>query len=499
MYVPAYPLPILELASHIKTINSEINLKIISIPMDYGLPLTPEGKNKLYQKIMEDISDIKPNGIGISCTAISQAEETIHLCELIKKKNPKIFTFIGGYFPTIYYKEIFNRTSAVDLIVAGEGEISSLRIMEKLQNNEDPRTESIPNLIWSEDGKLIYTKQNIRFDLREKPTLKLDLLKNPESYDVLPYSFSRGCPYKCNFCMEDYIRPIRKTVNSDVIEEDLKNLASVCEAKDIVVCDALFKSFEFAPLLRELKMKMHFETRCDVMDSSIIPSIADVCGTLVLGFESASYDTLCRMNKVRDKNHYNKYMINTKAIFKEAVRNEIPVMVFMIAGYPGDKEDDLKKTLDFAYELSSYQSSGGHIFKIGECHVYPNTKIHDLALSLPDVVYDNDGVFGNNIVRQSSRGMDFQTIRSYASKIYNLSNNTIKLQEAFLKMVPFFRLPAEALTNDMIPDICYKDKERNILEVDNKKLHTLKKLLPELKKQTIDSLSGDRSDRMLKI
>ena len=313
MYVPAYPLPIMEIASFVKSSNTLVDLEVISIPMDYGLPLTLESKNNIYQEVIKYISSVKPKGIGLSCTAISQAEETIQLCELIKQYCPEAFIFVGGYFPTIYYEEILERTSSIDMIVAGEGEVPTLKIVEKLQMNEDPRLDTIPNLIWKKNGRIHFTEQKARFDLNRKAPLKLELLKNPRSYDILPYSFSRGCPYQCNFCMEDYIRPTRRAVPQNIIEKDLRNLSQICNSKDIVVCDALFKSFDMVPLLRELKMKIHFETRCDVMDSSIISSIADVCGTLVMGFESASYNTLIRMNKVKDREHYKRYISNAKA------------------------------------------------------------------------------------------------------------------------------------------------------------------------------------------
>jgi hypothetical protein len=83
----------------------------------------------------------------------------------------------------------------------------------------------------------------------------------------------------------------------------------------------------------------------------------------------------------------------------EEVRNEIPVVVCMIAVYPSNSEQDLQEHLAFAIKLSKNKGPGGYIFKIGECRVYPETKNYDLALSLPDVVFDDDGVFGQNIAR----------------------------------------------------------------------------------------------------
>jgi len=497
LYVPAYPLPIMEIASFVKFNIPEVEIGIISIPVDYGLPLTQEGKEQIYRELLKDISEIRPKGIGISCTAIAQAEETLHLCELIKEYDPTIFIFLGGYFPTIYYEEIFSRTSAVDLIVVGEGEIPALKIIELLERGEDPINKRIPNLAWKKDGHIHLTKKGIRFDLKKKALLNLELLKYQKEYDILPYAFSRGCPYRCNFCMEEFIRPLRKEVPPEIVRRDLINLSHQSNTHNLMISDALFKSFDLFPFLRSLGMKVNFETRCDVLDPSIIHQIADICGALALGFESASYNTLRRMNKVRDRDHYQKYISNTIAIFKEAVRNEIPIMVFMIAGYPGDTEEDLEESLLFAKDLSKNGGSGGHVFKIGECRVYPKTKLYDFALFSSDVVFDNDGVFGQNIVRQPSKDLDFETVLAYMREIFNLSNNTVKLQTTLFNMMPFFRLPPSALQDDMIPDICFRGDNKEIFNVQRASLSIYRDLLPRLTEKYKKWMSGQRNTRNL--
>ena len=497
MYVPAYPLPIMEIASFVKFNIPQAEIEIISIPMDYGLPLTQEGKDQVYGELLKDISEIKPTGIGISCTAISQAEEVIQLCELIKGCDPHIFIFLGGYFPTIYYEEILSKTSAIDLIVIGEGEVSALKIVELLERGENPINEDIPNLAWKKDGKIHLTKKGVRFDLTKKALLNLELLRYPKAYDILPYSFSRGCPYHCNFCMEEFIRPLRKEVHPEIVHKDLMNLSQQSNTHNLMISDALFKSFDLFPFLRSLGMKVNFETRCDVLDPSIISHIADICGMLVLGFESASYNTLRRMNKVRDRAHYQHYISNTSAIFKEAVKYEIPIMVFMIAGYPGDTARDLEESLIFVKELSKNNGSGGHVFKIGECHVYPKTNIYDLALSLPDIVFDNDGVFGQNIVRQPSKDLSFETILGYMGAIFNLSNYTPKLQANFLTIMPFFRLPVQALRDDMIPDTCFRGKDRSIFNARGESLSAFRGLVPRLIEKYKQWMSSERSTRNL--
>jgi hypothetical protein len=244
-------------------------------------------------------------------------------------------------------------------------------------------------------------------------------------------------------------------------------------------------------------MKVNFETRSDVLDPSVLTQISDICGALALGFESASYNTLRRMNKVKDKNHYERYISNTVRIFDEAVKSEIPLMVFMIAGYPGDSEADLEESLRFAEKLSERGGEGGYIFKIGECHAYPKTKVHDQARALPNIVFDNDGVFGQNIVRQPSKHLDFETILDYTREIFNLSNYTPKFQAKLLDMMPFFRLPSHALQDDTISDICFMGVERTVLNVRGESLSALRGLIPSLTLKYKEWMSSQRSMRSL--
>jgi len=325
------------------------------------------------------------------------------------------------------------------------------------------------------------------------------LLKYPKAYDIIPYAFSRGCPYQCSFCMEESIRPIRREVPPEIVDKDLKQLFQLVSTRRVMISDALFKSYDLFPLFRELGLKVNFETRSDVLDPDILKDIADVCGGLAIGFESASYSTLKRMNKVKDRPHYEHYLENTAAIFEEAVKHEIPIMIFMIAGYPGDTEQDLEESLLFARRLSRHQGPGGYVFKIGETRVYPKTKLYDQVMSMPEVEFDDDGVFGDNIVKQPSKDLGFETVLEYMKATYELSHNTQKMHASILNVMPFFRLPGRALRDEIIPETCFRNTERDILSVDGKSLATIRKAAPDLASKYRKMVSAERSKRDLSL
>jgi hypothetical protein len=298
--------------------------------------------------------------------------------------------------------------------------------------------------------------------------------------------------------MEESIRPRRLAVPYDIVSADLHHLTGFSRTRTLLVSDALFKSFHLLPLLRELKLRINFETRCDVLDPAVLAENTDVIQALALGFESASYDTLRRMNKVTGRAHYRRYLAGARAIFEAAAAAGIPIMVFMIAGFPGDTEKDLKESLAFAESLAAAaRGDGGFLFKIGECHVYPKTRLFDLASSLPGVIFDEDGVFGQNVVRQPSPGLSFETVIDYAGRTFRLSRPTRKLERVLRQMMPFFRLPAAAMKDDMIVDKCYRDRDREVFDVRSDSLALFRKRLPSLLDRHRRGQTAERKSRQL--
>lgn len=77
----------------------------------------------------------------------------IKVVRLLKAKNPEIFIFLGGYFATMRVQETFNYMPEVDCIIMGEGEISTLKLIQNLKK-KDSDWHSVAGIAYLENSKL---------------------------------------------------------------------------------------------------------------------------------------------------------------------------------------------------------------------------------------------------------------------------------------------------------------------------------------------------------
>lgn len=129
--------------------------------------------------------------------------------ERIKKQKNCIIIAGGPDVTARTEKDWFKRHSFVDYVVYGDGEKAFSNLLDHLEGHVDINT--IPNLIYSKDGKAIINPHQI---MREKEywalspwqhckdLLQRDVIKIVE-HGYIPavmWERSRGCPYSCSFC-----------------------------------------------------------------------------------------------------------------------------------------------------------------------------------------------------------------------------------------------------------------------------------------------------------
>ena len=187
---PSPPLGLAYLASAL--METGVEVKILD------LVVFPYSRTML-QSLIEDFN---PQVAGITAVTMT-FDNAIGVIGDIKRIDPHILTIMGGPHVTFCARDTLNTCPQLDIIVLGEGERT---IVELVGTANDGRT-------WADVNGIAYRKgKEICFTEKRDPIDRLDDLPLPDRHLLplgryralgMPISLttSRGCPYKCIFCV----------------------------------------------------------------------------------------------------------------------------------------------------------------------------------------------------------------------------------------------------------------------------------------------------------
>ncbi len=198
-----------------------------------------------YEDYLVDlIVDEKPDLLAFTVPFHSQLLEVLKIMRVVKRRLPNVKTVVGG--PTIHdYRDTLFADRRlfewIDFGVMGDGENAIVRLADAL-TGKIPMAD-VPNLYYlEEDGHVsVPTKFDIPV-LDDLPTLDFDGV--PFDRYLLPerlanFQTSRGCYYgKCTFCGDGFRRNFRMR-HSDLVYEDIKQVAETWNVKYFLFWDSL--------------------------------------------------------------------------------------------------------------------------------------------------------------------------------------------------------------------------------------------------------------------
>lgn len=131
----------------------------------------------------------------------------LDLLGMLKKDNPRVITCLGGVHATFCYNDILGTcNSFVDYIIRGEGERTSVELVNALENNCD--LTKVPGLAFYREGRVVATPERELIADLDELTPAWDLLAWEDYYFKITgrrlavVFSSRGCNYRCKFCSQ---------------------------------------------------------------------------------------------------------------------------------------------------------------------------------------------------------------------------------------------------------------------------------------------------------
>ncbi|HZG73382.1 MAG TPA: radical SAM protein [Chondromyces sp.] len=320
---------------------------------DFDVELAEYTIKDPIMNIVTDLYKKQPDVIGFSCY-IWNIEETIQVLQTIKKILPNVIIVLGG--PEVSYDVPYwlERVKEADFITIGEGEETFKQLLEELSNERN--WDRVHGIGYLKDGKVTINPQRNKLDLRELPSpFRFDEDLPHLSKRITYIETSRGCPFRCQFCLSSIEVGVRY-FNREKIKEDIRFLMAN-GAKTIKFVDRTFNiSRSYAMEMFQFLIEEHvpgtvfqFEITADIMRPEVIEFLNKEAPPGLFRFEIGVQSTNDLTNElVMRKQNFSK-LTRTVTMVKEG--GKIDQHLDLIAGLPEEDYQSFRQTFNDVFAL----------------------------------------------------------------------------------------------------------------------------------------------------
>lgn len=304
--------------------------------------------NDHHPAMLQRLYQAKADVYCFSCY-IWNIEPTLKLIRDLKQVLPQAVIALGG--PEVSYRpEEILATAPVDAVLCGEGEELILPYLQGVQKGKPFLHPSIA-----------------------RPGCPTGVIAQVENLDVIPfvyegepldnilyYESSRGCPYRCAYCLSSTLHGVRFR-SLDKVKEELSYL---CRhgAKLIKFVDRTFncdrrRALELWRFLRDLPgdCRFHFEICAHLLDDEALEFLRTVPPgrfQFEVGVQSTNPQTLSAIHRQTDLDHC---LSNVKTL---GDMGNIHLHLDLIAGLPYEDLPTFTRSFDQVYPVSQVLQLG---------------------------------------------------------------------------------------------------------------------------------------------
>ncbi|MBP1685695.1 MAG: B12-binding radical protein [Deltaproteobacteria bacterium] len=448
----APPLSIVAVGSYLQAHG--VPVELIDIEVDFGLGLTRSARQAVGRRVADYLAaqaeDIAWVGISLHTNVSLGMSEDTSPIEPIHAALPQMPLILGGYLASIDYHVLLQKYPFVTAVVRGDGEAPALAISRRLAQGQSVPAAEIPNLAWTDRGT-IHTTPIQSLPPAELPIFDFTLLRHHRCYEKVDLMMSRGCPFTCDYCLENLMRPFGAYPLSWIAQQ-LDHAEAVSPSREAFVFDPIFgvqreRTLEICKLMsaRHRRFSWGFLGRVDVLPPDLLgPLSAAGVESVFLGVEAISESALRRMQKVRSAAMADKYVASALAVLDACFEHDITPFVAMMVGYPGDSEADYRTALAFFDQVADLHARSRAQPGV---LVYPQmTKIYDnsplaqrIEQEFPDAILQSGPLMGETFATSAQLGLE--AIQALASE---MAGKSLLTPRAMDRLQRLWMRPAES-------------------------------------------------------
>jgi anaerobic magnesium-protoporphyrin IX monomethyl ester cyclase len=364
-----------------------------------------------YQEQLDFILEKQPKVIAIYTNLMTK----INVIKLIKVlKNQVQYGFpqiiLGG--PDVTYNCKNYLDSGAHFLILGEGEQTTLELYNAIFSNT--ATDTITGIAYLENGDVKKTLPRVKMkDLSDLPLPNregipmqkyLDTWKTYHGKSSMTISTQRGCPYTCKWCSTAVYGQSYRRRPANMVAKELKQLKDNYNPDTIWFVDDVFsvspkwiRSFHEEVIQQDAIIPFECITRAERLNDEILQLLKEAgCYRIWIGAESGSQKIIDAMDRRVDVDVVKKAIQDTNALGMETG-------TFIMLGYPGEDEEDIKQTVQYLKEANPT------LFTITVAYPIKGTSLYN------DV--EKDITIKPNWETSTDREIDFK--RTYSRKYYD--------------------------------------------------------------------------------
>jgi len=353
-----------------KFIHSSLALRYLRSyvrPVFPSIQLVEYTINDVTLNIVGDIYKRKPDMIAFSCY-IWNINETLLVISNLKKILPDVPIVLGG--PEVSYDtdEWMKKHPYIDAIVIGEGEQTFLELCqayaEAKQRGLTPNLKDVNGIAYR-DGEFV------RFTLPRNQIEDLNSIPSPFQEDlhelnnrVVYFEASRGCPFKCQYCLSSIEDGVRY-FDLERVKTDLKRLIDH-GVKTIKFVDRTFNIHKkYAMEIFQFLIDNHkgtvfqFEITADILKPDVVDFLAEHAPPGIFRFEIGVQSTNDATNRLVQRIQNFEKLSYTVTKIKES--GKIAQHLDLIAGLPEEDYQSFRKTFNDVFALRAEEVQLGFL------------------------------------------------------------------------------------------------------------------------------------------